>query len=135
MKVQKFIQGERETDMKLFGLLGSMLTSVATHEALGVCPSSIAGDVWFLAVENDIAKGFLLLRPMKSQKGHIRYLYAEHSSAPAMLIKAAITEATALKLASIYTKDRYSAIIWQKFNFLLGEKPARGQFTHWEKVL
>lgn len=83
---------DAETTRELFGLLGEHLLSSRVHTAIGAKITSAIGDLWFVALDGNVVKGFCKLTPSKKPKEiNLRAFYAFGDEA----VEKALLQATA----------------------------------------
>jgi len=131
--IQALVQNESNSK-KIFGLLGSWLTSKKVHDELGMAITSQDNDIWYIKIENDTVLGFSLTRFIKSTNAiHVRFLFGEYSIKKELL-KEIIKNAKKEKIKSVWTNDRKTEKLWKEQKFLATIR-ARGEFCRWEKDL
>jgi hypothetical protein len=129
--VSEFLQGEK-SDKELFGLIGSMALSYATHKALGNAVSGEDGDWWFVNLAKPgEANGFAQMR-MTPKSAHIRFAYSEKTSIKILLIQNAIKKAKEFGVTTIFTNDRKSEDYLAKLGFSAKPSNRKGEFVRWE---
>ena len=133
--IRKFIQGDPATDRDLFCIVGQWAVSEAVHDALGMPVTGRDGDVWFILSDAHGPACFCQARLQKNGTAHLRYLYFNKLPDGKKLLEGTLDELNSRGVKAVFTNDRRTATIWDKYGFTAYESNRKGSFVRWQKEL
>jgi len=106
MEIKRFIH-DKEHARELFGYIGEFAASAKVREALGGNISSEPNQIWFIALDMNVVKGFVSIIPQKNKHAKMVHLYLIDSSkaTEGKLWKKCASEAKELDMTSMFTTD------------------------------
>jgi hypothetical protein len=138
MAIQMYVQGSNtSSDHRLFGTIGSWLTSKAIHNHLGMPINSDTGDFWWVDIDDQgFVLGFSTGRRLKNGALHLRYLFCAEGNSGSChaLAQAAVQHAMDTGCKRIWTNDRAGGGPWKRLKFTFTPSK-RGQFGRWEREI